>query len=239
MYFYYSSYLFESRPLNWSKWLANLDLVTEFVTKTIILLDTVYLHLTCLLSISPSQFLFEEGMDQDHCRGSMDPVHTSGPWTRSKMEEGVGAGGGGSPYVLSSSSMECNICVSQLPLVTRIMPLRKLPVFFINRYLCFLRTILAINRNKKLFYLKFLCTSLNLHLISVLSFISSWLSFRFRVTVATGVIPQVPQALEWESLFPNQGSSLVAYLSPCLLWSQKVNIYWRKFQISSRNTFVC
>ena len=146
MYFYYSSYLFESRPLNWSKWLANLDLVTEFVTKTIILLDTVYLHLTCLLS-------------------------AGGPWTRSiQVVHGLGPkwrrewGGGGSPYVLSSSSMECNICVSQLPLVTRIMPLRKLPVFFINRYLCFLRTILAINRNKKLFYLKFLCTSLNLHL---------------------------------------------------------------------------
>ena len=47
MYFYYFSYLFESRPLNRSKWLANLEIVTEFVIKTIILLDTgtVYLHL--------------------------------------------------------------------------------------------------------------------------------------------------------------------------------------------------
>ena len=70
-------------PRNRSKWLANPELVPDFVTKTIMSLDNVYLHLVYCSFLFLN--FFWGGKDPVHYRGSMGPVHRTGPRTRSKM----------------------------------------------------------------------------------------------------------------------------------------------------------
>ena len=72
-------------PRNRSKGLANPELVPDFVTTTIILLDNVYLHLVYCSFLLLNFLFFEGGMDPVHYRGYMGPVHISGLSTRLKM----------------------------------------------------------------------------------------------------------------------------------------------------------
>ena len=51
-------------------------------------------------------------MDLNHCRGSMGPVHTSGPWTRSKMGEGGGGGPCFGPILYGMQHLRCPATLS-------------------------------------------------------------------------------------------------------------------------------
>ena len=72
-------------PRNRSKGLANPELVPDFVTTTIILLDNVYLHLVYCSFLLLNFLFFEGGMNPVHYRGYMGLVHISGLSTRLKM----------------------------------------------------------------------------------------------------------------------------------------------------------
>ena len=73
-------------PRNRSKWLANPELVPDFVTKTIILLDNVYWHLV-YCSFLLLNFLFFGGGQEP---GPLQGVHGPGPykWSIDPIENG-------------------------------------------------------------------------------------------------------------------------------------------------------
>ena len=91
MYFYYINYLFESRPLNRSKWLADLKIVIEFVTKTIILLDTSTVHLHLIFySFLLVYFIIIFFCWGEHGPGPLQGVHGPGPykWAMDPVQNG-------------------------------------------------------------------------------------------------------------------------------------------------------